>query len=534
MDIVYIFRHSRHRDEELRYSLRSVARYTPWIRKVWIFGDRPTWLSHDTQRIEHVPHDIVAWIEGFQTPLTNTFLMWYMVALLPDVASEFLTFTDDYILLREFTPQDAVRRRYLNDLDAASSNRGSGLFAEALWRTYDILRRLQLPRLNYELHVPLYLKKSQVLAAVQTFRPYMCEDRFFGPLAQSAIMNHIQSREPFTSIKLAEENSYAGFHWKPARYDDVVAQCAGRQFLNFDDDAFGPDLLRFLRERFPDPCEYEVAGLSSVQLISPATAGINTPIPATTTQPLGIPVPFPSAKSLEPRRCAVLVPYRQFIAPACESGLRELEQRGYVVRRCRCDSASDRVRSQLASDALADGFEETLWIHGDVGFQADAVEELRRRQLPLCGGILPIAGQRSLALQILPETAEIVLGKAGGLIELQGLSTAFLHVRREVYDRMAEQLSLPACVLPTARPLTPYFLPLIQEERDIHRYLNDEFAFCQRARSCGFAIVADTTLRLTLLAEADYSWEEAGSDKRRFETYRYQFSQPNPTSPEAS
>lgn len=535
MDIVYIFRHSRHHDEELRYSLRSVAQYATWIRKVWIFGDRPTWLSHDTQRIEHVPHETVAWIEGYQTPITNTFLMWYLVALLPDVSAEFLTFTDDYVLLTEFTPQDAVRRRYLNDLDQASQNRGSGLFAEALWRTYDLLKRLQLPRFNYELHVPLYLKKAQVLAAVRTFHPYLCEDRFFGPLAQSAIMNHIQSREPFTPIRLAEENLYAGFHWKPANYDDIVTQCTGRLFLNFDDDAFGPDMLRYLREQFPTPCDFEAQDLIHVRPVitttataAETTAAVAVPI---SSEPLGIPAAAAKTTSLDPRRCVVLVAYRHLIAPACEQGLRELERRGYLVRRCRIDAASDRVRSQLATDAVADGFEETLWIDGDIVFQPDDVETLRRHQLPLCCGIYPIPGQRSLAVQILPDTAEIVFGKSGGLIELQYTGAAFLLVRREVYARMNECLNLPNCGWSnrggsTSRPLTPYFLPLVLAEGAGHCYLNDEFAFCHRARACNVPIVADTTLRLYRIAETESSWEEAGTAKRRFETFRYLLSRP--------
>jgi hypothetical protein len=42
-------------DVEIRYSLRSLAKYAPYIRKVWIFGDRPAFLSEDTSLIRHVP-----------------------------------------------------------------------------------------------------------------------------------------------------------------------------------------------------------------------------------------------------------------------------------------------------------------------------------------------------------------------------------------------------------------------------------------------------------------------------------------------
>ena len=73
MDLLYVFRHSSFDDLELRYSLRSVATHAPWVRKVWVFGDRPEFLSEDTKIIEHVPHEAVAWVEKRRTPVTNFF-----------------------------------------------------------------------------------------------------------------------------------------------------------------------------------------------------------------------------------------------------------------------------------------------------------------------------------------------------------------------------------------------------------------------------------------------------------------------------
>ena len=55
-----------------------------------------------------------------------------------------------------------------------------------------------------------------------------------------------------------------------------------------------------------------------------------------------------------------------------------LERRGYVVRRVVGFSAIDQGRNQLATDAMAEGFEETMWIDSDVGFEPEAVDALRR------------------------------------------------------------------------------------------------------------------------------------------------------------
>lgn len=205
MHIVYLFRHSQRGDEELRYSLRSVAAHAPFVTKVFIFGDRPAWVSSDRRLIDVIPHDAIAWIRRYRTPVVNTFLMHYLVALLPELNSEYLLFCDDYILLRELTPEVACRPRYVQDL-AQVKNRGKGLFKEALWRTHDLLKRFKYPTLNFEIHVPLYLRKAWVLAAVRDFEDFITADRFHGPLAQTAIMNHLRKRVDFTPNPPATNN----------------------------------------------------------------------------------------------------------------------------------------------------------------------------------------------------------------------------------------------------------------------------------------------------------------------------------------
>ena len=66
--------------------------------------------------------------------------------------------------------------------------------------------------------------------------------------------------------------------------------------------------------------------------------------------------------------CVVLVPIGSHVEPECERSLVRLEARGYSVRRVSGYAAIDQGRSQMATDALADGFEEIMWVDSDVGF----------------------------------------------------------------------------------------------------------------------------------------------------------------------
>ena len=67
-------------------------------------------------------------------------------------------------------------------------------------------------------------------------------------------------------------------------------------------------------------------------------------------------------------RCVILVPVGATIDPRCEAALAALERRGYAVRRVLGFSAIDFGRSSMASSALADGFDELMWIDSDILF----------------------------------------------------------------------------------------------------------------------------------------------------------------------
>ncbi|MGW5388297.1 hypothetical protein [Nocardia sp. NPDC003963] len=228
---------------------------------------------------------------------------------------------------------------------------------------------------------------------------------------------------------------------------------------------------------------------------------------------------------MDPSRCVVLVPVGSHIEHDCDEALKKLERRGYRVWRRHGSAAIDQARSQMATDALAEGFDELMWIDADTGFEPDAVERLRAHDLPLVSGVCVKKGARALAVHILPGTEKFVLGEGGGLTEVRYTGTGFLHTRREVYEKIAEHEQLPVCNLRFGKPTVPYFLPmLLPEEGGNHWYLGEDFAFAERARRCGFSVYVDTGFRLDHIGTYGYTWEDAGSTKRRFGSYNYYFS----------
>ena len=220
-------------------------------------------------------------------------------------------------------------------------------------------------------------------------------------------------------------------------------------------------------------------------------------------------------------KCVILVPVAHHIEPKCDEALRALEQRGYKVWRVWGHSAIDQGRCQMATDALAQGFDELMWIDADIGFEPDSVERLRAHDLPISCGVYVKKGQRAVAAYVLPSTQTLVFGEGGGLTELFYGATGFLHTRRDVYERIQRTQNLPVCNVWDGHgmPTVPYFLPMIVPWRGGSWYLGEDFAFFERARRSGFKIMADTRIRLQHYGGYGYAWEDAGHELPRFATF---------------
>lgn len=221
------------------------------------------------------------------------------------------------------------------------------------------------------------------------------------------------------------------------------------------------------------------------------------------------------------KRCVVLVPVGAHIEPECEHGLAALEKRGYEVRRRAIHAAVDLGRSTMASEALAEGFDELMWIDADIAFDPADVDRLRAHEKSFTCALYPKRGPAELACHALPGTKEIVFGTMGGLQEMQYVGFGFCLVRREVFDDVRTKEALPTCSKRSRKPFVPYFQPLVvPAPEDDHWYLAEDFAFCERARRAGHPVFADTRIRLQHIGRYGYTWEEATGERQRYENVK--------------
>ena len=91
-------------NDELKYSLRSLEKYAPWINHVYIVTDRqiPKWLDLDYEKVTVVDHSEIMPKEII--PVFNSVIIEYFLPLIPNLSEKFLYANDDMFFGAPVTP----------------------------------------------------------------------------------------------------------------------------------------------------------------------------------------------------------------------------------------------------------------------------------------------------------------------------------------------------------------------------------------------------------------------------------------------
>jgi len=87
--------------DELKYSLRSIAQYCPWINNIYIVtdGQTPVWLNTDDEKIHVIDHKNV-FPDTSVLPTFNSMAIESCLHLIPNLSEHFIYFNDDFFVGR--------------------------------------------------------------------------------------------------------------------------------------------------------------------------------------------------------------------------------------------------------------------------------------------------------------------------------------------------------------------------------------------------------------------------------------------------
>jgi hypothetical protein len=150
VDIVYICRKGD--NEELRYSLRSVAANLPY-RNVWVVGGKPGWYKGD-----FIPVNPKA--DKYASARANL----RAIVECDDISPEFVLMNDDFYVTR---PVDHIPYYHggdlMNKINTFERFATNSKYTRLLWDTLHILAYHGAPTtLDYALHVPMRMERNNL------------------------------------------------------------------------------------------------------------------------------------------------------------------------------------------------------------------------------------------------------------------------------------------------------------------------------------------------------------------------------------
>lgn len=283
-------------NDELKYALRSLARYAPWIRKVHLVtaDQKPAWLNTGTVNL--VSHrDIFP--DDAPLPVFSTRPIEFCVHRVPDLAEHFLYCNDDFMLGRPVAPGEFFRpggtpllwvlKRGEEHMRAVAGKLNSpASHASAIARAHGLIRERYGKSFPYIVrHYPRSMVRSSAYALWDAF-PEAIRETLRAPFRSPA---DVSVTILYPLYLLAEGVGEARVINGPRQFFDVVSG-KGPAYMGASlgergtprkmrmiralrprtfciNDAPGAsaadrdDLRRFLEALFPEPCKYELPGI---------------------------------------------------------------------------------------------------------------------------------------------------------------------------------------------------------------------------------------------------------------------------------
>ena len=228
MDFVYICKSGE--NEELRYSIRSVLNNFPDVR-IWVVGGRPGWYSGEYIEISQN-----------HNKYTNAFNNLIAICNSKEISDSFVFMNDDFFILKSFDLKDTFHGGALsNKIERYTNNIPISAYTRKLIATQDMLKSKNIDNsLDYELHVPMVVEKSKLLAIIKKY-PSLLWRSMYGNLYS---LNGIEIKD----VKVYSDPRYSK-RSKEIDKDSV--------FVSTEDNSFKTVHASLLKNMFFEPTRFE-------------------------------------------------------------------------------------------------------------------------------------------------------------------------------------------------------------------------------------------------------------------------------------
>jgi len=234
MDIVYINTKTPFKNQELKYSLRSLEALVSGYDKVYLIGYKPEFIS---DRVKHVNYD-----DRFNNKATNIMMKVLTASEIPELSDDFMLLNDDYFFVNKV---DAPTYPYYWKCDLQKTIQiQKNEYQQHVIPTFKELLDRGLPTKNFDTHKPIIYNKTLFQEVVSQYN----WDRPYGFILRSIYCNTL-GIEGVERIDNKINHSHVPENW--------VKMTKDLDCFSVGDQSTDQYLISFLNKMFPEPSKYE-------------------------------------------------------------------------------------------------------------------------------------------------------------------------------------------------------------------------------------------------------------------------------------
>jgi hypothetical protein len=153
------------------------------------------------------------------------------------------------------------------------------------------------------------------------------------------------------------------------------------------------------------------------------------------------------------------------------------------------ESLISRARNELLASFLDGPGDVLAFIDADVGFEPKDIRAMVQSNLDVVGGAVPLKFDDRALFSFAPSDAPPAIPANGGkYIRAREIGCGVLLIRRHVVVSMVDRFRKLAYTNDNGLPRVDLFGPTLEPNGSTQRLLSEDFAFCKRARDCGYKL----------------------------------------------
>ncbi len=160
-DIVYILRTDPrfYKNDDIKYSLRSLDKNFKGKGKVFIVGGRPNWINVNT--VTHIYAE-----DKERNKLLNAINKILIACKDKRISEDFILMNDDFLFLKETNDIKSYNIGTIEEMKRNHRTKG-GYYYKAICDTLEILQSKNMSTISYEAHYPIVINKNNFIKTIK-------------------------------------------------------------------------------------------------------------------------------------------------------------------------------------------------------------------------------------------------------------------------------------------------------------------------------------------------------------------------------